>query len=196
MCNPMLVVSAASMAFTAYGAYSDSKAEKESLKYEEAMLKSNAKVAENNRMLEEQAASDAKKRGDVEAQNHLRQVQALKGEQKSRMAANGLVLNEGSALSLLEDTEFMGKYDAGTIKSNAGREAWGHEIGAMNYQSQANDYKSSAAFTKSKRKQINPGMNALTAAASNVSSSWDSKWSPGIDKARASKAKTGSYWSM
>jgi hypothetical protein len=179
----MLVVSAASMAFTAYGAYSDAKADKEALKYEESVAKNNAKVMENNRMLADQSAADAKQRGEVEAQNHMRKVAAMKGEQQSRLAANGLSLGEGSALSLLEDTDFMGKYDTETMRSNAGREAWGHQIEGMNYQSQANDFKTSAAFSKSKAKQIKPGMNALTAAAANVSDNWSRSIAPATDSA-------------
>lgn len=193
MCNPMLIVSGVSMAFSAFGAYNNAQAEKEALKYEEAMQKNNAQVAENNRMLADQAAADSKKRGEVEAQNHLRKVASMKGEQQSRMAANGLALNEGSALSLLEDTDFMGNYDADTMRSNAGREAWGHQIEAMNYQSQANDYKSSAAFTKSKAKQIKPGMSALTAAASNVASNWGG--ASGIGANVSSAWNSGKLWS-
>jgi hypothetical protein len=189
------------MAFSAYGSYQESKAEKDALKYEESIQKNNAKVAENNRMLADQAAGDAKKRGEVEAADHLRKVDAMKGQQRSRMAANGLVLNEGSALSLLEDTDFMGRHDAGTIRSNAGREAWGHEIEGMNYQSQANDLKTSAKFTKIKAKQINPGMAALTAAGYNVSDNWSSRIKPGIDSAYANYSAnkngpaTKKYWS-
>lgn len=194
MCNPALIVTGVQMAFSAYGAHQESKAQKEAYEYEEQQLKNNAKVAENNRMLAEQQAADTKKRGEVEAQNHLKQVQALKGSQQSKMAANGLSLNEGSPLSLLEDTDFQGGYDANMMRSNAARDAWGQQIQGMNYQAQANDLKSSAQFSNMKGKQIKPGMNALTAAVTTAANNLGAI-SSGIDKAKSSKAKTGSYWS-
>lgn len=174
MCNPALIITGVQMAFSAYGAHKDAQAEKQALKYEEQQQRNNAKVAENNRLLAEQQAADTKRRGDVEAQNHLKQVAALKSTQQSKMAANGLSLNEGSPLSLLEDTDFQGGYDANTIRSNAARDAWGQQIQGMTYQSQANDLKSSAQFSKMKGKQIKPGMAALTAAGTTAANKWDS----------------------
>lgn len=196
MCNPALAFQAVTVAMTAYGAYSESKAEKESLNYEEAMQKNNAKVAENNRALADQQAEDTKQRGEVEAQNHLRQVAALKSSQKTKMAANGLALNEGSPLSLLEDTDFQGNYDADTMRSNAARDAWGSQVQGMNYQAQANDLKSSAALTATKAKQIKPGMSALTAGAGSVDSKWSSIKSGSQSAQSAYQNNTGTkkYW--
>lgn len=185
MCNPALVVAGLQIGMSAYGAHSEAKAQKEELKYQESVQRNNAQVAENNRILAEQGAEDTRRRGEVEASNHMREVARQKGAQKSAMAANGLQLNEGSALSLLEDTDFMGKYDAGTIRSNAARDAWGQDINAMNHKATANDLTTSANFSKMKGKQINPGMKALTAAGGSVASNWGSI-SGGVSQAKTS----------
>ena len=185
MCNPALVVMAFQVGMSAYGAHTDAQAQKEEMKYQESVQKNNAKISENNRMLADQQAENTRKLGETNAQNHLRQVQLTKGKQKSAMAANGLSLSEGSALSTLEDTDFMGNYDAGTIRTNAANEAWGQNISGMNYQAQANDLKTSASFSASKGKAINPGMNALTAAGATVASNWGGI-SGGISQAKTS----------
>ncbi len=172
MCNPALVVMAFQVGMSAYGAHTDAQAQKEELKYQESVQKNNAKISENNRLLADQQAENTRKLGETNAQNHLRQVQMTKGKQKSAMAANGLSLSEGSALSTLEDTDFMGNYDAGTMRTNAANEAWGQNISGMNYQAEANNLKTSASFSASKGKAINPGMKALTAGGATVASSW------------------------
>jgi hypothetical protein len=189
----MLVVSAASMAFHAYGSYQTAQADKAAMKYEESVQRNNAQIAENNAKLQEQAAADTEQRGKTEAANHMRQVQAMKGKQQTAMAANGLALNEGSALSLLEDTQFMGEYDAETIKSNAGRDAWGQRVGAMNSQAESNNLKTSASFSKMKGKQIKPGMSALTSAAGSVASNWGG--ASGIGANAKSAWGSGKLWS-
>lgn len=194
MCNPALVVAGLQMGMAAYGSVQESKAQQEQLDYQAAVDRNNAQIAQNNQIMSERQAADAEKRGEVDAKNHMLKVAQLKGSQMTAMAANGLALGEGSPLSLLEDTQFMGEYDAGTIRNNASRDAWGYKVGAGNYGNQASDLMTSAGFSESKSKAIKPGLNALTSAAGSVSSNW-TKISDGFSSARSNWTNNNKAWS-
>lgn len=193
MCNPALVVAGLQMGMAAYGSVQESKAQQEQLDYQAAVDRNNAQIAQNNQVMSERQAADAVKRGETDAKNHMLKVAQLKGSQMTAMAANGLALGEGSPLSLLEDTQFMGEYDAGTIRNNASRDAWGYRVGGVNYGNQSGDLMTSAGFSESKSKAINPGFEALTSAAGSVSNSWAG--SSGIGANVKSAWKSKSLWS-
>jgi len=77
-----------------------------------------------------QKAQDALQRGNIEEDTHRRRTSALKGKQKSALAANGVELDSGSASDLTADTAMMGELDALTIRNNAEREAFLYESNA------------------------------------------------------------------
>lgn len=99
--------------------------------------KSAQAVAANNAKLAEWQAQDAITRGQRSEQAQRMKVAQLKGSQRASMAARGLDLGEGSALSILQDTDYMGEVDATTIRDNATREAWAYRNQAAQYKSQA-----------------------------------------------------------
>ncbi len=84
-----------------------------------------AEVARTNAMVAGVRAEDALDRGGIEETRFRRQVDNLKGRQRAAFASNGILLGEGSALTVLEDTAMLGELDALTIRSNAEREATG-----------------------------------------------------------------------
>ena len=137
MCDPVtiavvgLTVSAIGVGTQAYGAYKDAKAYNAANDY-------NASVMERNAQNAELRAQDSEARGEIEEKQHRQRVAGLKGEQRSVLAASGVVVDEGSALETLQDTTRFGELDALTIQHNTAMEAWGIRNEKANYQSQAN----------------------------------------------------------
>lgn len=86
--------------------------------------RTNKAVAHNNAIMNEYAAQDAERRGEKDAQDVRRKAAALKGTQRSLMAARGLDLGEGTAAEVLDQTDFFSREDTATARSNAAREAW------------------------------------------------------------------------
>lgn len=85
----------------------------------------------NQRMAEREAdvldyrASLAEEQGVFSAQEIRRKGQAIEGAQKSGIAAQGVVVGDGSSGQLLDQTAKLAEQDAMTAKLNAAREAWG-----------------------------------------------------------------------
>lgn len=97
-----------------------------------------ATVANQNAALATANASDAIRRGQTAEVNSQLRTRQLQGTQAAQMAANGMDLGSGSPLSILSDTEFMGGNDAAVIHDNALKEAYGFQVQAANYTSNAN----------------------------------------------------------
>lgn len=118
MCNPALIsmgVSVAGVGMQAYGAYSSAQGQKQATLY-------NAEVGEKR-------AQDTLMRGRHEVAKHQGEVTRLKSSQVAAMAANGLDVGYGSSLDILVGSDVQGDADAGLIRYNAEREAWGHRTG-------------------------------------------------------------------
>jgi hypothetical protein len=121
-----MMIQVAGMAASTYGAYQKSKATRSAYEYQAA-------VNQNNATLAEWQAQDALQRGARSEQTQRLKTAQLRGTQRARLAANGVALDEGSPLALLQDTDYMGELDANTIRDNAGKEAWGARIQGGNY---------------------------------------------------------------
>lgn len=92
-----------------------------------------AKVADNNAKLENEAARDAIERGRTESQRYQRELSQKMGAQRASLAANNIDINFGSAAAVRGDTALFGQEDVATIRENSMRESKGFEIGAANY---------------------------------------------------------------
>lgn len=90
--------------------------------------KTNKAIAKNNAIMNEYAAQDAERRGEKEAQDVRRKAAALKGTQRSLMAARGLDLGVGTAADVVEQTDFFGREDQATSRANAAKEAWRYRV--------------------------------------------------------------------
>lgn len=143
------------------GSYSSSKATKQAYEYQ-------AKVNENNAKIAEWQAADAITRGQKSEQQLRLKAAQLKGSQRAGMAARGVSLDEGSPLSILQDTEYMTENDALTVRDNASKEAWA-------YRNQGANYSSDAAMLSARAKAENPlkaAGGSLLTNASTVAASW------------------------
>jgi hypothetical protein len=82
-------------------------------------------------------AGDALDAGN-QAETQSRQAYAaLKSRQRAALAANGVALDEGSALRIQSDTDYMSDVDASTIRANAIKTALGYRVNAINERSAA-----------------------------------------------------------
>lgn len=132
----------------AYSAYSASEQSKAAANYQEDVNRNNAKMAEY-------AAVDAENRGARDIEESNKRARAMRGAQEARLASNGLMLDSGSALNILEDTDLLAEADARLIRDNARREAWGYRVQGQNFNSSANMYRSAA-------KNERPGLSAAS----------------------------------
>lgn len=133
-----LGAAAVAMAGSAYQASASQKAQ---AKYQ-------GKVADNNALMAEYARQDANQRGGEAAVKAQQETRRLRGAQVTRLAANGLDLNSGTAAAILDDTDYFGQQDAQAIRNNAARQAWGYQVEGQNLTSSAEMYRATAAAEK------------------------------------------------
>lgn len=151
----------AGLATGVMGSYQQSKAQQSAYEYQAAVNRNNAQYAEWQ-------AQDALQRGATAEQNQRLKTAQLKSAQRARLAANGVIIDEGSALNLLDDTGYMGERDALTIRDNAKREAWGARV-------QAGNYSSDAGMLSARANAVSPAGSAfgtLLTGAGSVADSW------------------------
>ena len=146
---------------SAMGASNSAKAQRAGLEYQ-------ADVAANNAQIAEWQAQDAIRQGqEQEQQNRLRYA-ATKGTQRAALAANGVALDEGSAVDILSSTDYANEMDAQTIQANAARSAWG-------YRTQGANYSDNAASLRAGAGAVSSGSAAgmcLLGSAGQVAGSW------------------------
>lgn len=151
----------AGLASGAFGAYNKSKSDKAAYEYQ-------AQVSKNNATLAEWQAQDAMQRGaSAEQQQRLKTAQ-LRGSQRARLAASGVVLDEGSPLRILDDTDYMGELDARTIQDNTAKEVWGHRMQGANYASDSSMLKARADAES----PFGSAFSTLLTGAGTVADSW------------------------
>ena len=161
MCEVTTILLAASAAVGGVSAYQQSAAARDQANYQ-------AGVERNNQTSANWAASDALERGARDEMQQRQKNRALKGEQATRLAANGLSLDSGAPLAILEDTDYFGEADALAVRDNARREAWG-------YREQGRNSGAAAAMYSTQARAQNPGLSAglsLLGSAASVSSAW------------------------
>lgn len=126
---PAIAVAAtlASTALGAVGSIQQGKAANAQAAYQ-------AGVARNNQILAERAAKDAEARGRVSALNKRNETKQLIGRQRTQLAANGVLVDRGSALDIVADTAKIGETDALTLENNADREAANFRAQGANFQ--------------------------------------------------------------
>lgn len=129
MCEPttlVLAATAVTMAGQGYAALQSAAASR----YE-------ARVADQNAKLENEAAFRETENTKTAALAHYRRVAQLKGEQRVAQAANGVSLDFGSAADVAADTDMLAREDAQRIYDQGAEKVRGFDINAANYRSSA-----------------------------------------------------------
>lgn len=136
MCSPaMAAIAIVGVGVTAgimqmQGANTAAKSTKVQSEYE-------AQVAENNAKIAEAQATDALERGEFAAEQRLTEGQQEVGTQRTVTAGRGVLVGEGSAQAIEEDTLRIAELDAEIIRANAEREAYAARTQQVNFQNQA-----------------------------------------------------------
>lgn len=153
-----------------------------------AQLNYQAAVGRNNAILAQRAADDARLRGEEAARREASKTKQLAGRQRAVLAANGQLVDQGSALDITDDTMQIGKLDELTIRSNAEREALGYEAQGMNFQagSELNKMGANNAISSSQ----GDAFGTVLTGAGNVASKWykfgEAGWDPWGSKQQTS----------
>lgn len=98
--------------------------------FEAGQLRTNASLAEAQ-------AADAVSRGGQEAERVDAQTRTLTGAQRTAFAGQGVDVSRGSAADVQANDRQLGALDAITIRNNAARAAWGFNVQASSFRSQA-----------------------------------------------------------
>lgn len=165
-----VVMMGAGMATSAIGASASAKGQQTQLQYQAAMGSLNAAMAESDASILELNASISDTQAQMAIGLGQREEQKLrlgsaqlKGRQRAAIAANGVDLGVGSAARVLATTDYMTEVDAGEIRANAARAAFGYKIQATNQRFQAMsartqgvNYTAGSAFAAASASAINP----------------------------------------
>ena len=131
-------------------------------------LETQAKIAEINARVSENAAQASLLNGQKQVAQSTLKYGAVKSSQKAALAANGVDIGTGNAAEIQASTDIFKEIDSATIHANAVREAWGYRTQSSNYQTDAMLKRSTAANTSA-------GMAAgstLLSEGSKVSQQW------------------------
>lgn len=159
----MIAMMVVSTAVTMMGQQQQADAAKKAADYQSA-------VAKNNAILAERQAKDALARGELEERNTALKSSILEGRQRTALASNGVVIDQGSALDITSDTKAYGTLDALTVRSNAQREALGFRTQGMNYNAEADlaTFKGRSAQAAGRTQML----GTLVGGASQVAGKW------------------------
>lgn len=132
----MAALTAALAALTIGNTVSKFGTDRREAKTAEQMGDYEAQLYGTNADLAELQAADAIARGHESELRSRRGSRQLIGSQRAALAAQGISLDTGSPLDVVENDAALGELDALTIRNNAKREAWGFQTQATQYRSQ------------------------------------------------------------
>lgn len=122
-----------------------------------------AQIMENNQILAQQEAVEARRRGRVEEENVRERVAQLRARQRAAAAGTGQVTDTGTAGAIEADSAALGEVDALTARRNAEIEARMMNIRAQQFGSQA-EMERLAGDNQRRAGYISAGSTVLTTA--------------------------------
>lgn len=131
----------------------------------EAVLKSQASIAEHNRQRGQMGAESAFRQGESQIAQITFRAGQLKAKQRTAYGANGVALGSGSAAEVAASTDIMKEIDVATTRMNALTAAWGYknqaaQAGAQAVQFQGlSGYASAAGFGQAAGSLIEGGFD-------------------------------------
>lgn len=176
MAGQMALISQAGGAInSAIGTYYSGKTQASNLGIQAANLQTQAVMADINARTAELGAQSVLNQAKQQKAALTLGAKQLKGRQRASLAANGVDLSEGNAAEIQESTDLMKDIDAGALKANALRTAWGYRAEGLNQQNQAAMARVSANAAQATAGTISPFTNAATTllgGAGSVAASW------------------------
>lgn len=179
MCLPVGALGLFSIGSTILGSVFQFAQQRAQAKAVEQQAAYQAAILRNNQLIAEQAAQDAERRGQLAAQQKRLETGQLIGTQQAVLASNGVVINQGSALSITSDTARFGELDALTIVNNAQREAFGLRAKAVNFGADASLVQASGQ--NQARAARSSAFGTLLTGAGTVANKWYNFGREGIE---------------
>jgi hypothetical protein len=158
-----IVGTAVSGATAAAGAAYTGYANSQSYKYQAGVAAVNQKIAQQN-------AEYSRAVGEVQAERSGMKTRQQIGQTIAAQGSSGFRADEGSGSDVLSSEHMLGESEQNTIRSNAAKAAYGHEVEAINFGAQ-----SELDRMASRSSMISGGINAtssLLGSASSTSSKW------------------------
>jgi hypothetical protein len=119
----MVGIGVASNLLSAYGASEKGKADANALDQQAAF--------------EKMSSADVLQRGAAGAGRVREQASQVIGQNRSALSSSGVDAQQGSAAQAAEDVRTQSELDVGTVRANAAREAWGHDVRSQQLSTQA-----------------------------------------------------------
>lgn len=110
--------------------------------------KYNATIFGQNAQQELENASFVAQAGEINAAASEQKTRAELGSIKANQGASGITIGTGSSANVQASAAQVGMLDAMTIRSNAARAAYGHQVGSVNEAARAELLKSEAKNAK------------------------------------------------
>ena len=118
-------------------AQAQGQAQASQFQYQAAVADINRRTAERNQYLAERNAGYVEAAGARLADDRARRIRQTIGAQRAALAANGLLLDQGSAADMQGDTANLGRVALAEIGDNARRQASGYRIAGVNARDEA-----------------------------------------------------------
>ena len=118
-------------------AQAQGQAQASQFQYQAAVADINRRTAERNQYLAERNAGYVEAAGARLADDRARRIRQTIGAQRAALAANGLLLDQGSAADMQGDTASLGRMALAEIGDNARRRASGYRIAGVNARDEA-----------------------------------------------------------
>jgi hypothetical protein len=168
----------ASTALQAFGQHKQISAQNQANDYNAQVLRNNAALGEQSALIEEQKASQAREAGRVQEKGFRERAERLKGTQRAGFAASGVVVDEGSALAVAEDTAELTELDALNIRHNAELQAFDYEMNAYNERiGSGKDLEKANLLESRKRSSFLPVAGTLLSGASTFGNKYGNPFS-------------------
>jgi hypothetical protein len=135
-----------------------------------ASYKYQAGVAAVNERIAKQNAEFSRTVGESKAEQSGMKTRAQVGATKVIQGASGFRAGEGSGGEVIASQQMLGEAEQSTIRSNAARAAYGHEVEAMNFGAQSKLY--SMASKTSKVSGVLGATSSLLGGASSTADKW------------------------
>lgn len=120
-------------------------------------------VAEVNRRIALENAKYSREVGEVKAEVSGMKTRAQIGETTAKQGASGFNITGGSASDVREAEHTLGAFEQASIRADAAKAAYGHEVEAINFEAERNMYKTASKTTR---------IASFIGAASTVSDKW------------------------
>ena len=166
MCSPtaatvgMMAVGAGTQAM---GARNQAKVARDQAEQEEATLRYQAQVDENNAQIAEWQWQDAIRQGQRQEQDLRLQSSQLRSRQRVGMATNGVAMASDTVIDVLTTTDYLTERDVLTVQNNALRSAWGYELQSTSFKDDAVAQRYGASRAGANAASISPS-SAITSS--------------------------------